>query len=245
LLALPHLLSVATAAPPAKAPRDATTARLFNGKVAVVRAPQRPGSTSADQAMKGLFGRVLSDHEIAALVGAPDGAAIRVQGAEHLDSSWGGGHVAVRVDHRFCDAPHHHIFQGKLGDVTSYLGLLSIKQDRRVAPKGLGARVTAHMAAAARELGLRKVALSASPYGTLMLVGRQVWPKLGFDFPYEGATYQRRLKLDPATAERWQKRSWDQLMQIRLTRRSFSLRVHDQYLVDRGILVDVHQAYGI
>lgn len=197
----------------------------------------------AREALAGMFGRALSDAEIASLVGAQPGD--HVQAATNLF-----GDVDLGLDG---SAHADRTISGSPGRVTIHNE--SISMDVRRQRQGMGTRIFATQAHAASRLGVREIYTTAAR-GTEGLNGYYTWPRLGYNGPFNYASWMGDRMPESAVPESvkhandfhdlmrtaegrewWSENGADVHLTFDTRPGSRSMQVLDAYLKERGIKI--------
>lgn len=135
-----------------------------------------------DGAIKRVFGRELSDAQLVALVGAPDGSDVSISSFTTEDDHGKREYISIRTSNEFYSEAQSRLVFKEAGQTVIKNDLFMVKDS---APAGIGTRVLAREVVAARKLGINTIQTFAaryiSPKGTSNYYGYKVWPKLGFD----------------------------------------------------------------
>jgi GNAT superfamily N-acetyltransferase len=191
---------------------------------------------SIDAKIKATFGRVLEDWELAALVGAPDGATVRVM--HDLNSSNG---FWLVTDHPSYKSPQYRdVYRDGDGALVIGNRYFVVRDDQQ--GTGLGGRVIAHEVAMARRLGVDYIKayaeLGLSANGKTTFIGAKTWPRMGFNFRYpDGEWLLSRIERNGGF-HWWKRHAEPNDMFFILKDDSDSMRQHDRYLYEREIAVD-------
>lgn len=172
------------------------------------------------------FGR--SDPDWAGLVGAPNGATVRVTWESHDKAT-------ITVEHEFYD--HQDRSVTFYGDKVMHNDGFTLNDD---APEGMGAMILHGQAMTARAHGFSRINVAAAGYpsnfnddGTISgMIGFYVWPRLGFDArfddepggyrvrdfapPYNTAKTVQELFAMPGGAQYWKENGFGMNMQFDL-----------------------------
>ncbi len=184
------------AAPNAAGPAGPIEGQYFTGTDVVVNYGTYEGGNhastqfEAEAAMTSLFGRVLTDDELKAIVSAPDGSSLGV-------SASSSDRLTIKVFHPLYDTyirqfymhngeleMHNDYFflKSKYAGVDPVTGKHIWKTD---APKGFGATIFSRQVVAARRLGVKRITVYAfQNEATAFRAGANgyyTWPRFGYN----------------------------------------------------------------
>jgi hypothetical protein len=186
-----------------------------------------------------LFGRFVSDDELAAAVGVLDGAAL---------------HVRVKGDQLLVTINHPWIVKQERSFRRDRQGVLCIYnvhfEKRRDAPAGVGLESFRRQVAGARHLGVQRIELWAAGYAKDKdYNGYYTWARFGFDAPlnekerrelYDWPGLSGALTLNDVVERgglKWWRRSGtERTMCFELHRESRMSRIFRAYLLSKGIV---------
>lgn len=216
-----------SAAAGAKASRGPSAALGPSQATVKRQAPKRTG-----RILKELFGRDLTDREIASIVGAPDNVKVSIRP---------GFHWTVEVSFR---GPGVHalrsITKTTLGDVVIKNEMIEIKQTGT----GLGTRIFARQVEHAARLGVKRIYADAAKGSDFN--GYYTWARLGYDAPLikehvarlppglKGATKVSDLMSTAHGRDFWKTHGTSTSMMFDLAKGSLSRRVLDSYVRKKG-----------
>jgi len=158
--------------------RDPLTAAIFNGRVELTGwRGRRDGEPVGWKDQK--RGYILGPRQVAAAVGAEDGASLSIE-----TRTWNGQTaIGVLVDHPLYLFPKDVALLPELNGGTVALGQIHYNEEHQGA--GAGARAFAVMAHTAAQLGYSQIDLGAARGSDYMKTGRKfghyVWPLYGVD----------------------------------------------------------------
>ena len=137
----------------------------FGPSPAAVRFPD--GERGAKRAAKEVFGRDVSNQDLASIVGAPAGSTVSVTGYN--------GTLSISVAHPSIEAAGRTISKASNGDIIIHNDIFKTK----VSGGGFGSEMVGRQMEQAAKLGAKRVDTYAARGGDY--VGYKVWPKYGYD----------------------------------------------------------------
>lgn len=187
-----------------------------------------------------LFGKELSEHELANLVGAPNGTRVSVYSTPPARAEAG---LLVQVyDSNGAFSGIRHVFKEN-GQLVLHNELLTLKKNLQ--GQGLGTSIFAKQVEGARVLGVSEIRTTAAKNKNMN--GYYTWPRVGYnaDLP---AKYARKLPdslkdaktfhdlyAKPGGRDWWKANGGTVDMHFDLKSGSASLRVFNAYRAERGL----------
>jgi hypothetical protein len=222
--------------PPLAAPAvaDALSAQYFTGAVSTIV------SDEAAQLMQDMFGRTLTDSEMAGITGALDGASISVDDYN--------GDLEFEIFHPLMDndVSVRKLRRDAFGVFRIENANLFLRDD---APAGLGTRILASQVRAASALGIDSLTTyAAGPPSQGKMNGYYTWGRLGYDSDLSGGLQNQAsaagfsnartlhdLFKRPGGADWWKANGVGLSMEFDLNAGSTSRKVLDAYTAAKGI----------
>lgn len=220
-------------------PPDPFVAEHFKGDVTVnVDAPD-----VINDIERSLFGREIEDKEWAQLIGAPDGAEVKVAPVGEYGDMANVVHVSSQQD-EYRVIQSRYIGQDDEGETVIQNASMTISQD---APAGLGTHIIAMEVEKGKDLGVDRIEVYAAGFpGSAATNGYYTWPRMGFDAPIPSefrtylpaelteATRMNEVMAHPDGRAAWkaQGRGIDLVMD--LSEGSKSLATFEAYLEEKG-----------
>jgi SPP1 gp7 family putative phage head morphogenesis protein len=196
----------------------------------------------AQEVAERLFGRAVAGKDLAAAVGALDGARLSVAAKGHAE-------LRVKIRHKFIEDQERWVRRDAAGKLVIFNYRFYKK---RGAPAEVGLDSFQRQVAAARALGVKRLeTFGVGNYYTLRQkgeVGYLVWPKLGFDAPLSdsqqrllnsnaalaGATTLNELMRRPGGEEWWRVNGSDKFLVFDLAENSSMMESFRRYLKRKG-----------
>ena len=201
------------------------------------------------QEVERIFGRKLTNRQIASLAGAPDDAKVRV-------SSYGHGQMTLNVQHPQIESMTRTVRRNASGKVIIHNDIFKVKPEFQQSAGKIGLKCFAREAQNAHELGVSHIETYAfrvkgdinPDTGKERWSGYYVWPRYGYEGPIpqrlkgahswhhdlppelRGATNISELMAHPAGREWWRENGDAFDVEFDLTKGSYSMTTLNKYL---------------
>lgn len=233
---LPKAQNVVTMPSVKRIPKVSDLAKLANVQNINLRYKGR-----AAERVTELFGRVVSDDQLAAALGALDGATVEVgMNAE--------GEIVASLLHPQIHSQIRTISQAPDGKIFIHNDLFRVS---KTAPKGTGLRSFSRQVAGARALGVDRIETMAAGEAEMTAWnGYYTWARFGYNAPlsefeiqqlnrvpqYRGVRDLNALMQRPGGAEVWRRNGSGREMVFLLDGRRGAVRILLKYLREKGLL---------
>jgi hypothetical protein len=178
---------VATKDEPSPAETAIQPGNQFGPSEAKVQYSSDASRAEVHRAAKQIFGRDMSDQDLASLVGAPKDATVRVR------KGWGDGDsasITLQTDHPGIVGQERTLYR-RGNDVVIHNDYFRTKNQGG----GLGSEVIGRQMEQAQRLGVTKIETQAARWDSSdpkdAMIGYKVWPKMGYDGPLPMASRQK------------------------------------------------------
>jgi hypothetical protein len=194
-------------------------------------------------AQEHLFGKAITNDEIADLVGAADGATLGIEAYYNYHASTE-SHITVEVDHPWY-TQNRVICKSPAGELVIYNKSFEAEKD---APAGMGTRIIARQVQAARAMGVKRLETWGAGSFNGSMNGYYTWPRLGYvaELDYTQREMAREAGLGevettadvmraPGGPAWWKRNGSAGVMKFDLDPDSVSSQALEYYLEEKGV----------